>query len=37
MVCVPNRASSTSRTPGVLRPISYDIASLLRDAFISWD
>ena len=30
------RASSTSRTrsPG---PIGYDVASLLRDAFISWD
>ncbi len=30
------RASSTSRTR-CLGPITYDVASLLRDAFISWD
>jgi N-acetylmuramate 1-kinase len=41
----PSNAGATSRTnPGVLDfqdavvgPISYDIASLLRDAFISWE
>lgn len=44
MVCPPGEGSGAFASPGILDfqdavmgPVTYDIASLLRDAFISWD
>jgi aminoglycoside/choline kinase family phosphotransferase len=37
MVCEPGRPGILDFQDAVAGPISYDLASLLRDAFISWD
>ena len=37
MVCEPQRPGILDFQDAVRGPISYDVASLLRDAFISWD
>ena len=37
MVCAPGRPGILDFQDAVAGPVSYDLASLLRDAFISWD